>query len=37
VTFEVETLQISEGRALYLYSFDEPGQGAGSEESPKVS
>jgi hypothetical protein len=37
VTFVVETVEISDGRKLYIYTFGELGQGAGDEEAPKVS
>jgi hypothetical protein len=33
-TFHVHTLEISEGRKLYVYTFDDPGQEAVDDENP---
>ena len=30
--FEVETVEISDGRKLYLYTFDDDGQEANNEQ-----
>ncbi len=37
MTFEVQTVDISEDRKLYLYTFNQDGQETGDEEKPKVS
>lgn len=33
-TFQVRTVEISDGRRLYLYTFDDLGQETGQDEGP---